>query len=250
MITKNELAKRIKKFREDIGFSQEELATKLNLPRPSISQIESGQREVSSIELAKLSEIFRISTDDLLSPDLEKECHLPKKRFNKHKFNKEKFKQVLLYILEKCGAKPNVGETVLFKLLYFVDFNYYELYEDYLTGEVYRKISYGPAPCHFNKTVNEMIKNKQLEKITTDYFGRPQKKYIPSVKPNFEMLSGKELKVIDEVIERLSSMNAAAIEDYSHQDIPWEVTKDRVIIDYDTVFYRKPAYSVRMYPEE
>jgi len=30
-----------------------------------------------------------------------------------------KFKNVLLYILERCAGKPNVGETVLNKLLYF-----------------------------------------------------------------------------------------------------------------------------------
>ena len=250
MITKNELAKRIKRFREDFDLSQEELATKLEIPRPSVSQIESGQREVSSIELVKLSKIFKISPDDLLSAGLHKKCRAPKKQFNKPKFNREKFKQILLYVLEKCGARPNVGETVIFKLFYFIDFNYYEIYEDYLTGEAYRKISYGPAPCHFRSVTNELIGKKYLKKITTEYFGKPQKKYIPCVKPDLKMLNGAELEVIDEVIERLSSMNATAIENYSHQDIPWEATKDREIIDYDTVFYRKPAYSVRIYPEE
>lgn len=250
MITKKELGKRIKKFREDFDLSQEELAARLSLPRPSISQIESGQREVSSIEVAKLSKIFGVSIDDLLSRDLEKKCRAPRKQFNKPKFNKRKFKQVLLYILEKCGAKPNVGETILFKLLYFVDFDYYELYEDFLTGEAYRRISYGPAPCNFNIIVSEMIEKGQVKKIRTEYFGMPQKKYIPLVKPDLKMLDGREMKVIEEVIERLSSMTASAIENYSHQDIPWEVTKDKKIIDYDTVFYRRPAYSVRTYPEE
>lgn len=250
LITKNELAKRIKKFREDFELSQEELAHKLNLPRPSVTQIESGQREISGMELVKLSKMFGISTDDLLSPELEKECYAPKKKFNKPKFNKEKFKQVLLYVLEKCGARPNVGETVIYKLLYFADFNYYELYEDYLTGESYRKISFGPAPCNFTNIINELIENNQIKKVSLEYYGKPQKKYLPLIKPNLELLNGKEIKVIEEVIERLSSMNASSIEDYSHQDIPWEVTKDREIIDYNAVFYRKSAYSVRRYPEE
>jgi len=37
--------------------------------------------------------------------------------------NVEKFRRVFLYILNKVGAKPNVGETVLFKLLYSIDFD-------------------------------------------------------------------------------------------------------------------------------
>ena len=119
MITKHKLAEIIKKMREDRELSQEDLAAKLGVPRPSISQIESGQRDVSSIELAKIAKIFEISVDDLLSPDLgEKECKDMKREAKAPKFYKEKFKQVLLYILDKCGAKANVGETVLYKLLY------------------------------------------------------------------------------------------------------------------------------------
>lgn len=250
MITKQTLAERIKKLREDMGLSQEDLASRLGIPRPSISQIESGQRDVSSIELAKLSKIFDISIDELLSEEkVQKEI---KRQSRLPKFNKDKFKQVLIYILEKCGAKANVGETVLYKLLYFTDFDYYELYEDYLTGSAYRKISYGPAPCDFQKTVEEMIKGGQLKKITADYHGKAQKKYLPLVRAEIDKWdwTAREKEVVDNVIEKLSSMDAATISGYSHNDIPWEVAKDKEIIDYESVFYRKPSYSVRPYPEE
>jgi transcriptional regulator with XRE-family HTH domain len=250
MITKKELAKRIKNFREDLELSQEQIAKILRLPRPSISQIESGQREVNSIELAKLAEIFGISPDILLSSEKKRKTTKVAKDFNMPKLNRDKFKQVLLYILEKCGAKPNVGETVIYKLLYFADFDFYELYEEHMTGEKYRKISYGPAPCHFKEIIDEMIKKNHLKKIPVEYFGKRQKKYIPQIKYDLSKLNARELEVIDNVISRLSSMNALAIEDYSHSDIPWQVTDDKEIIDYETVFYRKAAYSVRTYPEE
>ena len=253
MITKQKLAKRIKKFREDLNLSQEELASKLELPRPSISQLESGQRDISSFELAKLAKIFEISIDDLLSSDLEdKKCKASRKEPRIPKFNKDKFKQILLYILDRCGAKANVGETVLYKLLYFTDFDFYELYEEPLTGEAYKKISYGPAPCDFKDVVGEMIKDSQIKKITTEYYGRPQKKYLPLVKADVNEWnwSAREKDVVDKVIEKLSEMDATTISDYSHKDIPWEVTKDKEIINYETVFYRPTPYSVRSYPEE
>jgi hypothetical protein len=60
--------------------------------------------------------------------------------------NLNKFKQVLLYILEKVGSKPNVGETVLNKLLYFIDFDYYEKFEENLMGATYIKNHHGPTP--------------------------------------------------------------------------------------------------------
>lgn len=63
-------------------------------------------------------------------------------------FDKDKFKEVLHYIIHKCGAKNNVGKTVLYKLSYFWDFNFFELYERLLTNESYRKLPRGPAPIH------------------------------------------------------------------------------------------------------
>jgi hypothetical protein len=44
-------------------------------------------------------------------------------------------------------------------------------------------------------------------------------------------------------------MNARQISDYSHNDVPWLTTEDSQVIEYETVFYRTPAYSVREYDD-
>ena len=251
MITQKKLGQKIKKLREQMGWSQEIFASKLNLPRPAISQIESGQRKVDSLELKKIAELFSVSIDELLLDTTRTKREKKKrKRFTMPKLDKEKFKQVLLYILEKCGAKPNVGETVLYKLLYFCDFDFYELYEKPLTGMKYRKINYGPAPCDFDELVEEMIKNDELKRISTEYYGNPQKKYIPLINADLKEIGVEGKEVIDKVINKLSDMDATRIAEYSHQDIPCDTTPDKEVIDYELVFYRKPAYSVRNYQEE
>lgn len=244
---KKELGALIKKYREEFEYSQEKLAEKMSLPRSAISLIESGKRDVSSSELALLAKIFDLSIDELLYKDkCEKEIN-SKAKNEKPKFDKEKFKQILLYLIEKCGSKINVGKTVIYKLLYFIDFDYYELNEEYLTGELYRKIEHGPAPCHFEEIEKELLENKMIFKTVIDYHDYRQIKYIPLVKPNISLLTATEKEIIDNVIERLSSMNANQIEDYSHEDIPYEITADLDIIDYETVFYRKDLHSVREY---
>ncbi len=53
---------------------------------------------------------------------------------------------MLHYIIYSVGNLPHIGKTVLWKLMYFSDFDYYELYEKHLTGEQYRKLEHGPAP--------------------------------------------------------------------------------------------------------
>ncbi|MCD4726231.1 MAG: SocA family protein [Pirellulales bacterium] len=155
----------------------------------------------------------------------------------------------MLYILEKCAGKPNVGETLLYKLLYFSDFNYYEIYEEHLSGAEYRKLPYGPVPQKLDSVIQQMIKNKQLQRLKTDYHGYPQTRYIPLTKPNLSNLNASEKDVIDKVIDQYSDWSAAAISDYSHNDMPWLASKDGEAIDYELVFYREAPYSVRNYDE-
>lgn len=245
------VGRRIRDLRNKFDWTQEDLAKRLSIPRPSVSQVESGRREITSSELINLSGIFEISIDELLSPETaEKEVVELKRGGKLPKFNRDMFKQVFLYILERCGARPNVGKTVLYKILYFCDFNYYELYEEPLTGAAYRKIDKGPAPCDFRKIVEEMQKDGQIKEVPTEYYGQPQIKYLPLVEPNLDKMTARQKEVIDRVIGGLSPLDAKKISDYSHEDVPWKATKEKEIIDYELVFYRTPPYSVRSYPEE
>ena len=81
----------------------------------------------------------------------KKEKVEPQIRISDPQKNLEKFKEVFLYILNKVGSKPNIGETVIYKLLYFIDFNFYEKYEEQLIGAAYLKNRFGPTPVEFKK---------------------------------------------------------------------------------------------------
>jgi len=161
----------------------------------------------------------------------------------------DKFKQVLLYMLERCAGKPNIGETVLYKLLYFVDFNYYETYEEQLTGAKYIKNKYGPTPVEFVKIIDQMKNDGEIKVIKDKYYDYPQKRYIPLAKANLLKLKASEKEIIDKVLIAHSDKSDTEISNYSHEDLPWKATKDKELIDYELVFYRTPAYSVRSYQD-
>jgi len=255
------LGPRIKQIRESLGLSQQALAEKLGISRPSISQIENGERKVSAEELKSLAGIFNMSTDALLDRRKEPQIKISEKgeayltapasgmRINVPQKNLQKFKEVLIYILNNVGAKPNIGETVIYKLLYFLDFDYYEKYEEQLIGATYMKNQYGPTPLEFPKIVEQMIGKRELIEVKDKYFGYPQRKYLPLRPPDTGILNGNEIEVIDKVLARLSDMNAREISDYSHNDVPWLTTEEGQIIGYEAVFYRTPAYSVREYDD-
>lgn len=257
MYNKHGLGKIIHDLRSKSTFSQEHLARELGVSRTAISQMESGERGVSSVELRRLAEIFAVSADFLLGLETEtmvvleqpksygKTRSTPPVRISVPQKKVEKFKQVLLYLLERCAGKPNVGETVVYKLLYFADFNFYEIFEEQLTGATYRKLPFGPVPLEFAKIIMQMEKNKELTSVQSDYYEYSQKRYIPLVKPNLQLLTAAEKSVLDSVIDRFSDKSARWLSDYSHEDIPWKATAEKQIIDYELVFYRSPAYSVR-----
>ena len=258
----------IQKLRKENDYSQQYLAGQLGISRPTYIQIEKGERELTVSEAKKLAGVFSLSLEDFLNSREEKksrrEVGIPtQKTSGKNKIktkpemriimpqaNVKKFKEVFLYILEKVGARPNIGETALYKLLYFIDFDYYEKFEEQLIGAKYIKNHFGPTPIEFKKITDQMIKNGEIEKIKSKYFQHEQKKYLPRKSADLKILSAQEIKHIDNVLTRLAWKNATELSDYSHSDTPWRVHKMGQEISYETVFYRDDDHSVRNYEDE
>ncbi|MBK7391147.1 MAG: DUF4065 domain-containing protein [Bacteroidetes bacterium] len=259
-LSQKQIGKRITELRKMKGLSQEDLARIVKLSRSSLAQLELGNRSVDILELQKLSLVLEFSLDDFMSKDFparkdvevkeEKKAKKVEERISVPTLLVNKFKNVLLYILERCAGKPNVSETVLYKLLYFSDFNYYELYEEHLTGAKYRKLPYGPVPHKLDTIIGQMIEKGQLQRVKTVYHGYPQIRYLPLVKADLTELRASEKEVIDRVIDQMSDWSATTISDYSHKDLPWEVTDEGKDISYELAFYRELPYSVRVYNEE
>jgi transcriptional regulator with XRE-family HTH domain len=255
-----QIGRRIAAMRKIKGLSQVDLANSVKISRPSLTQIELGNRRIDVIELHNLSRVLGFSIDDLLSDEYDNNQKLIFDNSIKLKTSEErvsaptlqvgKFKNVLLYILEQCAGKPNVGETVLYKLLYFSDFNYYEIYETHLTGACYRKSPFGPVPQNFETIIQQMTDEGQLQRVKTQYHGHHQTRFIPLENADLTVLWASEKDIVDKVIEQMSDWSDAMISDYSQGDKPWKATDINDFIDYELVFYRRVPYSVRVYQED
>jgi len=247
----------IRNFREGRGFSQDTLAKALNIPRPAVSQIENGERDLSFAEFNKLLELFEVSYEEFINsfrPKASTEPVKSKSTKNKNiKFNKEKLEQLILYILQKCGSKPNVGETVLYKLLYFCDFDFFELFEKPLTGMIYKRLQFGPVPEQklYNPVIKEMVETGKIQKMNVPYSESCiQIRYFNFIQPDISAFTPEEINVIDKVINRLSDMSARQIEDHVHRDFPWFAHDDGEEIDYVSVFNRTGEFAQRDYENE
>lgn len=259
----NSLTKHIKRLRDSKKFSQEYVADIIGVSRPTYVQIEKGERELTVSEVKKLAALYEMDVSDLLmqetpagkkvildSKRATKKTKVPSLRISVPQKNVEKFKEVLLYILGKVGAKPNIGETAIYKLLYFIDFDYYEKYEEQLIGATYIHNHFGPTPVEFKAITDKMKADNELTVVTNKYFQYDQKKYLPLRAAKLAVLNAQEKALIDDVLARLSDKSATELSDYSHGDIPWKIHAPGEVIDYESVFYRDRKYTVRNLDDE
>ncbi len=225
--------------------SQSEVAKSLGISRPTYTRLEQGETKPTEEQKTFLACIFDVSKETLEKNVVEAKGHSLGVSIKKiPKENIEKFKQVLLYIVSKVGNRPNIGQTALYKLLYFIDFDYYEKNQKYLIGATYIKNTHGPSPVSFAKISRELQDSEKLVEVRSKFFQYDQNKYLVTTDPDVSLLSASELKHIDDELERLASKTAKELSELSHIDTPWRVAKDREVLNYRHVFYRPDETSV------
>lgn len=227
------------------GLSQGQVSETLGISRPTYIKLEEGKIKPTEQQKAILANLFSVSQNTLeknskeisMRDDIVNIKQIPKE-------NVDKFKQVLLYIVSKVGSRPNIGQTAIYKLLYFIDFDYYEKYQKYLTGASYVKNTHGPSPISFAKISHELKAEGKLVEVNSKYFSYDQKKYLITDEPEVSSLSAQELKHIDDELERLASKSAKELSNLSHIDTPWRVAGKMEVLNYRHVFYRPDETSV------
>jgi len=68
---REKIATRVRLAREMAGLSQAQVAKFIEIPRPSVTEIESGKRRVSADELTQLAKLFDVSVGWLVDENPE-----------------------------------------------------------------------------------------------------------------------------------------------------------------------------------
>lgn len=147
-----------------------------------------------------------------------------------------------MFIISKTSTQYNVGKTVIWNMLYFIDFNYFEIYGETLTGETYFKSEYGALPSHFGEVIGELIYYNKIYLRKEPYFSKFINKYYLTSIHNIN-LDNKEMVIINDVLDKLSDFSAVEIVDYICGDVPFKIASFDEELDYTYVFYRDYEYS-------
>ena len=227
-----------------MGLSQGEMAESLGISRPTYVKLEKGEAKPTEQQKAILANLLMYRRILLKKTQKKKNISADIKIKEVPKENVKKFKEVLLYIVNKVGNRPNIGQTALYKLLYFIDFDYYEKYQEYLIGATYIKNTHGPSPISFTKIAKDLENQGRLVEVNSKFFNYDQKKYLVTSEPEVSSLTARELKHIDDELNRLASKTAKDLSEMSHIDTPWLVAKEKQVLNYRHVFYRPDETSV------
>lgn len=248
------IGKKIKQLRKQAGLSQQEVAQKLDMARATYAGLEIDKREPDLGELKAISQFYEIPMMELIaeegddwpgvlseptpvyraaSPDHDTPAYHPT-------CNPDKLREVLLYVLARVGAEPTMGESTLYKLLYLIDFDYYEQRAASLTGLTYLRTQYGPLPTKsFDELVAHMQTQGELEVVATKHFKNTQRKYLPAVAPKLCELSAQELKYLDHELTRYGTLSSEQLFEQIQRDPPWRICREGDALPYHAAAYRK-----------
>lgn len=111
-LARKQLGEKLRRAREYIGLSQDDVAKHLALPRTALSNMESGTRRVDALELQKLANLYRRSMgyfteepDDAAStlPDV---AHLARTAATLSKQDREELGRFADYLRTRARKEP------------------------------------------------------------------------------------------------------------------------------------------------
>ena len=253
---------RLRSLREQHAYSQGDMANILEISRTSYLAIEKGKRDVGLIEIQKIAAAFQMHLEVLIHGGIGSELqYITREKTTRVEeviepyekselvFKKQKSKAVVLYIIESCARIPHGVETVIPKLMYLMDFAYFENYESYLSTCIYKKLPFGPIPEEWGEILDELISAGDIVKVKIPMNGVVQNKFIPMRSADLTMLKASEIGLMDDILQHYGRFPAEHLAEMLHKDVPMKVTGMGEIINYELTFYREFPFAYRIYGE-
>jgi uncharacterized phage-associated protein len=154
------------------------------------------------------------------------------------KINEKKYNNIILFFANKI-KNGTLGKLKMMKLLYFLDFDFFEKYGNSVTGDKYLRWENGPVPQTAEKIIKQM--NGVDIKISKRKvgIGYNDQQHIEDLKTfDLKLFSKEELIMMEEIADKWEKFSGSEMKNASHGEAPWIATKPNEIIDYNLAYYR------------
>lgn len=156
------------------------------------------------------------------------------------KLDEKKYRNVILYFASKIGGGSVWGKKKMYKLLYYLDFDFFEKFEKPVTGDVYHKLQMGPAPSYFDAIATDLNKDGLLS-ITKRGTGPGYNDtyvYKALTDPDLSVFSVDEIKMMDRVVKLYGGKTGTELEKLTHAEAPYLAVEDSEEIPLELALYR------------
>ncbi len=172
-----EIGNKIKKYREHINLSQEELANKIYVSRQTISNWENDKSYPDINSLKLLSNIFDVSIDEFIKGDIEK----IKKRINEEdlrKYNKLSIIFCIEFLVMLISAYPLLRFFKVFGIIIWIIIYALTMYTSIKIEKIYKK-----NDCRTYKEIVAFTEKKTLstKEQIEEKAKRPYQKFLLGV---------------------------------------------------------------------
>ncbi len=154
------------------------------------------------------------------------------------KINEKKYKNAILFFAKKI-QNGTLGKLKMMKLLYYLDFDFFEKYGTSVTGDEYLRFENGPVPRMGEKMLKTM--NGKEIKITRRTIGGNYKDqlHIEAAKDfDVSVFTKEELLMLEEIASKWEKLTGTEMKSATHGEAPWIATKPDEVIDYNLAYYR------------
>ena len=154
------------------------------------------------------------------------------------KVNQKKYENAILFFARKI-QNGTLGKLKMMKLLYYLDFDFFEKYGHSVTGDEYLRWENGPVPKMAEKILASM--NGKSIKITRRKVAQgynDQQCISPLVEFDFSVFTKEELMMLEEIGDKWEKFSGSEMKSATHGEAPWISTEPNGVIDYNLAYYR------------
>lgn len=156
------------------------------------------------------------------------------------KLNEEKYRNVILFLAKNSSQRTIWGKKKMYKLLYFLDFDFFEKYERPITGDIYHKLQMGPAPSYFDVIAEELVNDKLLGvdrgKSGPGYNDAYVYKALKD--PKMSVFDKEEIKMLERIVKKYGSKTGKQLETLTHKEAPYLAVNEGEEIPLELAHYR------------
>ncbi len=156
------------------------------------------------------------------------------------KLNEQKYRNAILYFASKVGRGSVWGRKKLYKLFYYLDFDFFEKYDRPITGDVYHRLQMGPAPSYLDVIANDLSKEGLLSvkpnETGSGYIDTIVYKAIGD--PDMSVFDVEEVAMLERIVSKYGDKTGKELELLTHKEAPYLAVEEGEEIPFELSYYR------------